>query len=115
MWAQGMVVLLGIWLLASPDIMGYGGYARVNNQVVGVWMAAFGMIAISECLRAVRWANLALGVWLILAPFVLDYSDGQASGSLLVGLAAMLLALIRGPVCERFGGGWQALWRKAES
>ena len=74
MWAQGMVVLLGIWLLASPDIMGYGGYARVNNQVVGVWMAAFGMIAISECLRAVRWANVALGVWLILAPFVLDYS-----------------------------------------
>lgn len=112
MWAQGITIVLGIWLVASPDFMGYGGPARVNNQIIGIWMAALSMVAISECLRAVRWANFVLGVWLILAPFVLDYLDGVASGSLVMGLAVMFLALIRGRISERFDGGWSVLWQK---
>jgi hypothetical protein len=111
-WAQGITIVIGIWLVASPDLMGYGGSARVNNQIIGIWMATLSMVAISECLRAVRWANFVLGVWLILAPFVLDYLDGAASGSLVMGLAVMFLALIRGRMSERFDGGWSALWQK---
>lgn len=111
MWAPAMTVLLGVWLAASPDIMGYGGHARVSNQLVGVWTAAFGAIAISECMRAVRWANLALGVWLVSAPFFLLYPDERACGSIAVGIAAIALAFVRGTLSERFGGGWRSLWR----
>lgn len=111
MWASALTILLGIWLAASPDIMGYGGHARVSNQLVGVWMATFGTIAISECMRSVRWVNLLLGVWLVVAPFILSYPDERACGSIAVGLAAISLALVRGTVSERFGGGWTSLWR----
>lgn len=114
MWAQGIIVILGVWLLASPDVMGYGGQVRVNHQVVGVWMATFGMIAISESMRAVRWVNLALGLWLVSAPFILDYPDERTSGSIIVGIAAMCLASVRGTLSERFGGGWTELWKQAE-
>lgn len=85
--AQGIIVILGIWLLASSDVMGYGGQARVSNQMVGACMATFGMIAISESMRAVRWVNLALGIWFVSAPFVLDYPDERApAASLQVSL-----------------------------
>lgn len=114
MWSHGIVVILGIWLLASPDIMDYGGQARTNNQVVSVWMATFGMIAVSESTRAVRWVNLALGIWLVIAPFILDYPDERAVGSIVVGIIAMGLASLRGTLSERFGGGWTELWRQAE-
>ncbi|MGZ8383271.1 MAG: SPW repeat domain-containing protein [Nitrospira sp.] len=69
MWPQSILILIGVWLMASPDVMGYGGSARANNQIVGVWMATFGMIAMSECTRAMRWVNLVLGTWLVMAPF----------------------------------------------
>jgi hypothetical protein len=113
-WAQGIIAILGVWLLASPEIMEYGGQARVNNQVVGVWMATFGMIALSESMRAMRWATLALGMWLVCAPFALDYPDERASGSIVAGIAAMGLASVRGKLSERFGGGWSELWKQSE-
>ncbi len=114
MWAPAMTGMLGVWLAAAPDVMEYGGHARLSNQLVGVWMAAFGAIAMSECLRAVQWANLALGVWLVAAPFLLEYPDERACGSLAVGIAAISLTFVRTPVKERFGGGWTSLWRPAE-
>ncbi|MBP8153984.1 MAG: hypothetical protein KAX87_01770 [Nitrospira sp.] len=114
MWAPAMTGMLGVWLAAAPDVMGYGGHARLSNQLVGVWMAAFGAIAMSECLRVVQWANLALGVWLVAAPFLLEYPDERACGSLAVGIATILLALVRAPLREHFGGGWTSLWRSAE-
>jgi hypothetical protein len=113
-WAQGMTVLLGLWLLASPDLMEYGGPARINNQIVGVWMATFGMIAISECMREVRWVNAMLGVWLVAAPFVLNYPDERALGSIVAGVAGIVLAAVRSPLSDRFGGGWSALWKETE-
>ena len=115
MWAQGIIAILGIWLLASPDLIGYGGQPRVNNQIVGAWMATFSMVAISECLRAVRWVTLVLGIWLVSAPVVLDYPDERVFGSIAAGSTTILLALVRGTLSERFGGGWSALWRNAES
>ncbi len=115
MWAHGMTAVLGIWLLVSPDLLGYGGQPRVNNQIVGAWMATLGMIAISECMREVRWVNLVLGLWLMSAPVILDYSHEWAFGSIAAGIIAILLALVRGTLSERFGGGWMVLWKHAES
>ena len=79
MWPPAVTGMLGVWLAAAPDVMGYGGHARLSNQFVGVWMAAFGAI-----------------------------------GSLVAGIAAISLALVRAPLRERFGGGWTSLWRQAE-
>ncbi len=85
----------------------------MNNQIVGAWIITFGLIAVSESVRAVRWGNAALGVWLIGAPFILDYPDERAIGSIALGVGIVALSCIRGNLSNRFGGGWRVLWRTA--
>jgi hypothetical protein len=114
MWAQAVVSVLGIWLLAAPDVLTYSGLARYNNQIIGVWIATFGLIAMSESVRAVRWVNVGLGLWLVLAPFTWKYPHEQFWESLVVGVAVMALACVRGPISGQFGGGWSALWKSPE-
>lgn len=113
MWPHFLTAVIGVWLLASPDILGYSGSAQVNNQMVGAWIITFGLIAMSESVRAVRWGNTALGAWLICAPFILEYPDERAWGSIASGLGTIALSCIRGPLSNRFGGGWRILWRTA--
>ena len=113
MWAQAVVTVLGIWLLAAPDVLNYSGPARLNNQIIGAWIATFGLIAMSESVRAVRWVNVGLGLWLVIAPSpgnILISSSGRASLSVLRSWRWHA----RGHISERFGGGWTALWRPAE-
>ena len=113
MWPHFLAAVIGVWLLASPEILGYRGSAQVNNQVVGAWISTLGLIATAEAVRAVRWGNVVLGTWLICAPFMLDYPDERAIGSIAIGLATIALSCIRGPLTNRFGGGWSVLWRVA--
>ncbi len=115
MWPHVATSVIGFWLLASPDLLEYAGTARMNNQIVGAWLATFGLIAASESVRALRWVNVALGTWLLVAPFLLDYPDERACGSLVGGMAAIALSSIHGPSSERVGGGWTALWKGASS
>lgn len=113
MWPHFLTAITGVWLLASPDLLTYTGSARMNNQIVGAWVTTFGLIAMSESVRAVRWGNVALGAWLICTPFLLDYPDERAIGSIATGLVVIALSCIRGTLTSRFGGGWSVLWRAA--
>lgn len=113
MWPHFLAAIIGVWLLASPDALGYTGSAQVNNQIVGAWITTFGLIAMSEAVRAVRWGNVALGAWLIGAPFILNYPHESTIGSIVIGLATIALSCIRGTLMNRFGGGWSVLWRVA--
>jgi len=112
MWPHVLTAGIGLWLLASPDLLGYEGPAQVNNQIVGAWITTLAVIAMAESVRALRWGNVALGAWLIGAPFMLDYPDERAIGSIALGVVVVALSCIRGSVSNRFGGGWSALWRE---
>ena len=111
MWAHGAIAVIGMWLLAAPDVMGYNGPPRLNHQIAGAWIATLGIVAMSESVRAVRWLNVGVGLWLVIAPFIWDYSREQLLASILVGLAVMGLACVQGMISERFGEGWSVLWR----
>ena len=111
MWAHGAIAVIGMWLLAAPDVVGYEGPPRLNHQISGAWIATFGMVAMSESVRAVRWVNVGLGLWLVIAPFIWSYPHEQILASGIVGLTVMALGCVRGTVTEQFGGGWSTLWR----
>jgi hypothetical protein len=111
MWAQLLGTCLGIWLMAAPAVLGYGGAARANDRVVGPLAATVAAVAISEVTRPVRWANLLTGAWLFAAPWVLGSPWAAAWNSLFVGAALAALALAGGTVKGRYGGGWSAVWR----
>ena len=113
MWTQLGTVGLGVWLTAAPEVLGLPPAAARNFHVVGPLVAMFGVLAVFEILRPVRWVNALFGVWLVLAPFVLGYGGVALANSAVVGVALVALASIRGVVRETFGGGWRVLWDPA--
>jgi hypothetical protein len=112
MWNQSAVILLGLWIMASSDVMGYEGPERLNNHVIGPLVVSAAIIALAETTRAVRWVNVVLGCWLVLAPVLLHYEPlhiGVRSGVL--GIAIAGLSWFPGGRRSTQGGGWSALWK----
>ena len=111
MWAQLINAMLGIWLMAAPTILGYGGPARTNAHIVGPLAVSCAVIALWEVTRPLRWGNFALGLWLLLASWMFTDTWAVFLNSSLVGILLLSFALVRGTVePQRFGGGWSALW-----
>lgn len=115
MWARVLSVLAGIWLMAAPAVLGHDGAPAVNDRIVGPLAVASAIIAMSEVTRAVRWAAIPLGLWMLIAIPVLGYREWGAASAAAAGIIFAVLALVRGTVHERFGGGWRSLWRSDAS
>jgi hypothetical protein len=109
MWAHLMAAGFGIWLMAAPAILGYDGIAADHDHVLGPVIASTAICAAWQITRALRWINIVLGAWLILAPFVLSYETTPLENSSVVGLAVLVLSMVRGKVTHAFGGGWRSL------
>jgi hypothetical protein len=112
MWAQILNFLLGLWVTASPALIGLEGGLKTQTLIIGPWVACFACVAIWDVTRGTRYLNVPLGLWLVLASF---YALGTASTIAFVhyvvaGLAIALLSLVRGaPPRARYGGGWRAV------
>ncbi|MDQ3937965.1 MAG: SPW repeat protein [Chloroflexota bacterium] len=111
MAARVVNMLLGIWLLAAPDLLGYDGPARINHLIMGPIAATIAVIAASEVLRELRWLNLLAGAWLVLAPLLIPHDQQALFTGVTTGMAMTALALVRGQTKERLGGGWRAVLR----
>ena len=113
MWAQLINAAIGIWLMAAPAVLGYGGTAATIDRVIGPCIAALGVVAVGECTRGVRWWLLPFAAWLIVAPWALQIGPPiYSQNSLACGVGVACFALLRGRVKGQFGGGWSTLLRK---
>ena len=108
MWAQLISALIGIWLMASPSVLGYGRPLATSDWIVGPLVASFGLIAAWSVTRAARWANVVLAAWLVLSPFALG-NAGLAANHVVSGILLGTLALVRGQSRHSFGGGFRSL------
>ncbi|MFC5972284.1 hypothetical protein ACFPYI_13160 [Halomarina salina] len=108
-WPQLLVAVLGLWLMAAPAVLGFGGLAATTHHVVGPVAATVGFLAAWDHLRPLRWVTLPLSVVLVVLPFwfreLVPAANSAVVGLLLVGFAV----LDRG-VAETYGGGWSVLW-----
>ena len=110
-WTQLLVVAAGLWITASPDLMGYEGPERLNDQIVGPLIVSAAIIAVAETTRTVRWLNVVLGCWLVMAPVVLQYEPLHIGvRSSLLGILVAGLSWLAGPRTHELGGGWKRLW-----
>ncbi len=109
MWARIAVVIIGIWLMAAPAVLGYGQPASTNDRIFGPTAAAVAIIAISEVTRPLRRVNLVMGLWLLIAPFVLGYEAPSLINSIAAGAGITALSFLKGKVKQSFGGGWRSL------
>ena len=115
MWARIVNVALGIWLMASPAVLGYAAPAETNDRIVGPLIATFAIIAISGVTRPLRWVNTVAGAWLLVAPWILAYdATSTIVNNMLVGVVVIACSLVKGTVEDEFGGGWSSLWRDQE-
>jgi len=95
--------LLGLWLVAAPVALGYGGVPAVNNVVLGLTVFAVAVVSLVLLPRFTdsSWLNVACGVWITLSPALLGYEQlpRTATNDVAVGLLITVLAAIR--ICAR--------------
>jgi hypothetical protein len=97
-WQDGLNLLLGLWLIISPWVLGYATLqnATWNSWIPGVIMAVAAFSAVVAFHAWEEWVNVALGVWLIVSPWLLGYGtlDVPATWNhIIVGVVAGGLAL----------------------
>lgn len=103
-WNIAICTVLGLWLMASPALLGSSGWVANNAHLTGALITTFAVIGFSEAGRGTRLVNLPIGAWLLVAPFVLAGGNSLATwNSIAIGIATMVLSLRRGRVEEQFG------------
>lgn len=96
--ASGLNILLGIWLIIAPFLLGYAHIeaAQTNDVIVGVIVAVIAAIRTFGAFAQPGWSwvNVLLGVWLIIAPFVLGYSASTTPlwNDIILGVLIAVLA-----------------------
>lgn len=115
MWAQAINAVLGIWIMAAPGVLGYGGPAATGSHIAGPAIATFATVAMWEVTRGLRWLNVPLGLWLVTAPLVIDQPAVAGITSAAAGALVIGLSLVRGRLKHPYGGSWRSLWRDPES
>ncbi len=96
--ASGLNILLGIWLIIAPFVLGYARIeaAQTNDVIVGIIVAIIATIRTFGAFTQPGWSwvNVLLGVWLIIAPFVLGYSGGPTPlwNDIILGVVIAILA-----------------------
>ena len=102
--ASGINLILGLWLIIAPFVLGFAAANRGsewNNIAVGMIVAIIAAIRIWGGRSAgwLSWVNVALGLWLIISPWIYGNS-GVASilwDDIIVGAIIVVL------------GAWSAL------
>ena len=93
-WEDWIGAALGLWLLASPNVIPYGGSAATQNAfLVGVLLLAIAVVEITTFRAWEEWINVILGVWLVVSPWVLGATVIATTNLVIVGLLVLALAL----------------------
>jgi hypothetical protein len=104
MFASGLNILAGVWLIIAPFVLdyrntgdGFNGYW--NDVVIGITIAVLAALKVAapRTMGGISWVNFVLGGWLIIAPFVLAYNvnaDAPAAmwNDIVIGILVVILA-----------------------
>lgn len=105
-----MEIALGIWLIASPWLLGYAepfGPAAATAAVMGLVVFLFSLDDYFFSNEADEWVDGVLGVALMLSPLLLGYTDNTRAtlnaifcGFLITGIAAWAVKRLHAPPSE---------------
>lgn len=112
MWARALSTAIGIWLMAAPGVLAFGGPLADVHRIAGPLAASFALVAMAQATRSVRWCNGLLGVAIGVSALAVRTPHAAAANLALSGVALVALATVRGRLTERLGGGWRVLWRQ---
>ena len=114
MLARLATTLIGFWLMASPDVLGYEDSAAASHHIIGPLVVSLAVMAIWEVMDPVRLGNLLLGALLLIEPAIVGMPVTAALSSVTSGVAILALTLPRGRPLQDWGGGWRELahWKR---
>ena len=113
MWPGIINIILGLWLMISPEILKMNRITSDNNHIVGPLVITFSIISLWDINRKVIKANVVLGAWLLIALFLLDFAKSIAFFS--NGACAcfvIILSSLKRKAKGKFGGGWRSLFKR---
>ncbi|MCC9167568.1 SPW repeat domain-containing protein [Pontibacter harenae] len=103
-WNLIIIMLVGMWVMAAPGVLGYSGTIANSNHLAGAIVVTFAIIAMSEVARPLRYLHILLGLWLVAAPFILGANQDMAMwNSLAAGIIIIPLAFRKGKVEDKRG------------
>ena len=75
-WQDIVSVVVGLWLMASPWILGLNGPLQAvgNFVVIGAILIAFAVTEMFLPESWEEWSEVVLGAWLIGSPWVLEFT-----------------------------------------
>jgi hypothetical protein len=88
-------LILGIWLVISPLLVGYSTshIPAGNNVILGLLLIASSWWILASDTIEVGWFQILCGIWLIIAPFVLGYHalTSAMANDVIVGIIALIV------------------------
>jgi hypothetical protein len=101
-WNLLLCVMLGVWLMAAPGVLGVTGALATSSHIVGAAAVTVAAVALAEVTRLARLLDVPLGLWIAVAPWVLGAGMPAARwNGAITGVLIALLAIRRGAVRER--------------
>ncbi|HEV2549929.1 MAG TPA: SPW repeat protein [Stellaceae bacterium] len=92
-WEDMVGVALGLWLMASPLALDYGGMTAAQNAVViGFLLVAAEFVILSFFRVWEEWIDVILGLWLVISPWVLGTALVATVNFVIVGVLVLALA-----------------------
>lgn len=81
-WQDTIALILGLWLMASPWILGYAGVsiAMWNAVLFGALIVLMAVMAIVNFHEWEEWADIIIGLWLVVSPWALGFAMAYAAG-----------------------------------
>lgn len=89
--AGGGAILLGIALLVAARWS--SPVAALHARFMGAFVAAIGVVSLSQVSRSLRWVNAAIGAWLLVAPLLYGYALGGALLAVVIGSLLLLVSV----------------------
>jgi hypothetical protein len=94
----GLVLLTGLYVAASPWIVGFSGTGSLatSDLIVGIAVAflAYGFATALDRAHGMTWTLPVLGVWVIVSPWILvTPTDGMIWSNVVAGAVLALLGL----------------------
>lgn len=90
-------LVLGIWLIASPFLLGFSGTGLSRNNVIfGIIVAILSLFQVSSPAESAwaGWLNALFGVWVLISPFVLGFAGmGALWNGIIAGIVVAVLAI----------------------
>jgi hypothetical protein len=110
-WQDIASLLLGVWLVVSPLVLGFAGAATWVTIVLGLFVILFAVEGFVIPSYLEEWGELLLGLALLVAPWTVGYESVSATvSSVASGILVILFAAWELMTDRDFTNWWHDRW-----